>query len=945
MKRLFFSLLIISCLLYQEEPTNIEYSFSIPSAKSALGTKENPQARSNFEFQMLASPKSGTIPFDIRAREVAFDEQIKTNNKSLSANARGAQTNWDLAGPFNVGGRTRGAAIDIRNSDIIIAAGASGAIWKTENAGNTWTRKTNAQVHNGISWLIQDTRVGKRNIWYASTGEQIGNSARGVGAPYRGNGILKSIDNGENWSFIASTQSSEPQLFNSQFQYTWNMLINNQESQRDELWLASYGGIIRSTDGGDTWELVLGNKLFDLPTGADINDTNDPSFTHIYQNTDGHFFASLSAASSTQSFENNRACSERTGLYEAAGFYFSADGDSWTEITPPSLSGCHERTVIGAGVSSPGKVYFLTHAENDSNEFWQYSYTGINNGLPNGTWKNLSENIPMFGGQTGDYEAQSGYNMLVTVHPENENIVYIGGTNIYRSTDGFSTDLNTKWIGGYLNDGSISQYPNHHADQHLLLFYPDNPNKALSCHDGGMSITTSIVNDSVIYRDINNGYLTSQFYTINQQQDETTDLMIGGMQDNGSYIRESIGINPSWQRLIQGDGGYMDIAPNKNFVYVGLQNSVIFRLNLNRTNQLTGFARVDPPNAGEVENQEYLFINPYMLDPLNGNIMFLAGGNAIWRNRNLAQIPNGSQDKTSLGWRELTESRVSQGIYTSLSKSKDVLYAGVFKLNPSITKISAASLDDKETTNKDLPTTSLPELGYISCIKADPENPEFVLITLSNYEIPSIFLSEDGATTFQDVSGNLEEFPDGTGDGPSVRWIEIVQTQNGNKYFVGTSIGLFSTNLLDGQNTIWIKESEDAIGRSIVTMINYRGLDGRLIVATHGNGTFRSFIENPRAIEKEIAADFHIEQNYPNPFSNETIIKYTLPEDGLVRIDLFDAQGQSVKNLLWGQQYAGANAVSWDGTGSNGSYLRNGIYYLRLHYNGKMKSIRVILQR
>lgn len=930
----------------------IDYSFLVPNGKTALGTKENPQARRDFEMQMLASPRSGIIPFDIRKREFAFEKKITNNAEYKKANARTAQSNWDLAGPFNVGGRTRGAAIDVRNSDIIIAAGASGAIWKTTDEGSSWIRKTSPEVHNGISWLIQDTRLGKQNIWYASTGEQVGNSARGVGAPYRGNGILKSIDNGENWEFLTSTQSSDPQIFNSQFQYTWNMLINTTKTSIDELWLASYGGILKSPDGGETWEVVLGNKLFDLPSNTNINESTDPSFTHIFQNQNGHFFSSLSAASSTQNNVNGSSCSERTGLYEEAGYFFSADGELWTEITPPTLSRCHERTVIGSGNSSPGNIYFLAHTGDDNNELWLYTYTAINNGVPNGTWQNLTDNIPMFGGETGDFEAQSGYNMLVNVHPENANIVYLAGTNLYRSTDGFKTDNNTKWIGGYLNDGSTSQYPLHHADQHLLLFYPDDANKVLSCHDGGMSVSTSITKDSVIYRDINNGYLTSQFYTITQQQDEVSDIMLGGLQDNGAYIRESIGINPAWSRLIQGDGAYMAISPEKNFVYVGLQKGVTFRLSLNKSNQLSGFARIDPPGAGEETNQEYLFINPYILDPLNGNKMFLAGGDAIWRNRNLAQIPNGSNDKTNIGWEELRDTRISEGIYTALNKSQDVLYAGVFRpanssgaMTPTILKIESASFDDQEVFTKSLPNIQLPESGYISCIKADPENKDFVLITLANYEIPSIFLSTDGAESFTDVSGNLEEFEDGTGDGPSVRWIEIAQTQTGNKYYVGTSIGLFSTSLLDGSNTTWIKEAESVIGRSIVTMINYRGLDGRLIVATHGNGTFRSFIENPRTIDTEIEADFTIEQNYPNPFNDETLIKYTLPEDGLVRIDIYDTQGQRVKNLLWGQQYAGQNSVSWDGLSSYGSVVRNGVYYFSLNYNGKIKSKRMVFIR
>ncbi|MFY0601336.1 MAG: T9SS type A sorting domain-containing protein [Cyclobacteriaceae bacterium] len=925
------NLLLLFSILLLSISTKEEADFSIPvlDAKTILGSKENPNARADYENQMLVNPQTGVIPIGIRDREIQFESKLINEEEYLiRSNARKTQINWELAGPFNVGGRTRAAAIDIRDSQVIISGGVSGGIWKTKDGGLSWERTTHPDIHNGVSFLIQDTRVNKRNIWYAATGERNGNSARGIGAPYRGNGILKSTDNGASWSFLESTQNSSPEVFNNQFQYGWSMVINNQKSTENELFVACYGGILKSTDEGESWEVALGNQRFDLTPDTDLNTSADPSYTHIIQNENGQFFASMSAFTSTDS------------QYENAGFYFSQDGEEWHKITPPGFSAIHERTVIGASKSNPNKVYFLSYVGNNNNQLWVYNFIRFAAGQPIGSWTNLSENIPAFGGETGDFDAQGGYNMLVCVHPENENIVFLGGTNLYRSTDGFESSKNTKWVGGYLN-GSTNQYPSHHADQHLLMFYPDDASKALSCHDGGLSISTSIIADSVQYRSINNGYLTSQFYSINQQQDEATDIITGGMQDNGTYIRESLGINPAWVKLVLGDGAYTAIAPNKNFVYVGLQEGLIFRLSLNSTNEIIGFGRVDPAGAGEESGQGYLFVNPFILDPLNANKMYVAGGDVIWKNRNLTQIPNGSQNKTDIGWKELRDSRISEGIFTTLEKSQDVLYGGIFRQIPAIAKVTSASVEGAEEVSI-LTPANFPEQGYISSIVADNENPEFVLVTLSNYEIPSIFLSTDGANTFKNVSGNLEENADGSGDGPSVRWVEIAPTQNGNRYYVGTSIGLFSTDELDGANTIWTKEGENVIGRSVVTMMNYRGLDGRMVVATHGNGTFRSFIDDPKATFYNTAEDFRVEQNYPNPFTDDTLIEFSLPNDGMVRIDIFDSQGQIVRNLLWGYQYAGANSVEWDGKNSYGADVRNGIYYYHLSYNGKTKTKRMI---
>ena len=71
---------------------------------------------------------------------------------------------YQSTGPFNVGGRTRAAIIDVRNENTIIAGGVSGGIWKTTNGGNEWTRVSDPELTNSITCMAQDTRTGKENI-------------------------------------------------------------------------------------------------------------------------------------------------------------------------------------------------------------------------------------------------------------------------------------------------------------------------------------------------------------------------------------------------------------------------------------------------------------------------------------------------------------------------------------------------------------------------------------------------------------------------------------------------------------------------------------------------------------------------------------------------------------------------------------------------------------
>ena len=130
---------------------------------------------------------------------------------------KGSQSNqtkleWILRGPYNVGGRTRGVVIDKMDSNIILAGGISGGIWRTEDHGQTWAKATKNQQLHSVSSIIQDPRDGKTNIWYATTGELRGNSAGARGAPFRGDGIYKSIDNGYNWQLISSTSTQDSRI-------------------------------------------------------------------------------------------------------------------------------------------------------------------------------------------------------------------------------------------------------------------------------------------------------------------------------------------------------------------------------------------------------------------------------------------------------------------------------------------------------------------------------------------------------------------------------------------------------------------------------------------------------------------------------------------------------------------------------------------------------------
>jgi hypothetical protein len=882
---------------------------------SSIGSKEDPDARKHYEVQMLRDPATGLIPANIRKQELNFVRNIP-DSRSRRKQFRQAglqETEWESAGPFNIGGRTRALKLDIDNENIILAGGVSGGMWRSENKGQSWQKTTDQDIIQSVTALAQDTRPGKTHIWYYGTGELIGNSARGGNAPYRGDGILKSTDGGRNWQFLEATSTGNPQFFDSPFNFVFNIKVNSANLLLDEVYAACAGGIFRSPDGGSSWQASLADSA--------------ALYSDVEISSRGVLYAAMSADKFRERFE-------------ITGVFRSTDGISWQNITPPGWPQDFGRTVIGMNPVNEDEVYFLVQSE-EGDRLWRYHH----NAGPN-PWTDLSENLPDFGGEVGALNLQGSYNMLLKVHPTQPNTVFLGGTNLYRSSDGFRTSDNISWIGGYDTTNNVSKYPGHHPDQHALIFYPSNPNRSISGHDGGLSLTTDILAEDVSWNYLNNGYRTSQFYTIGLDQTQVNDIIIGGLQDNGSQITNTAHPASSWRRILGGDGGYTHVAYKGAYYYVSFQNGQIYRTTLDDDFSITSFARIDPPGAGEIEDQSYIFINPFTFDPNNNNRMYLAAGNVVYRNRNLSQIPAGSQEPSLLNWDILPNTAINRGSISAISASTEpanIVYYGTNQ--GELFKIDNANGIAPEAVR--ISHRLFPAGGYVANIAINPLDGNEVIVVFSNYNVRSIFHSTDGGLNFTDVGGNLEENPDGSGRGPSVRHVEIIPLRNGAKLFLaGTSTGLYSSLSLEGGGTVWTQEAPETIGNAVVPQMRYRSLDGRVVIATHGNGVYFKNWDNVEVIDTEPAGQaLSLGDPYPNPFIEEVIIPFSLPEGDHVRIRVYNEMGQLLKELLWASQFAGESEISWDGTDASGMPLPGGLYFIRMEYKDQVLHKRLVLAR
>jgi hypothetical protein len=82
--------------------------------------------------------------------------------------------------------------------------------------------------------------------------------------------------------------------------------------------------------------------------------------------------------------------------------------------------------------------------------------------------------------------------------------------------------------------------------------------------------------------------------------------------------------------------------------------------------------------------------------------------------------------------------------------------------------------------------------------------------------------------------------------------------------------------------------------------------------------------------KENIPKVFSCNQNFPNPFASSTLIKYGLPKDVDVKLEIFNLAGQKIHTLIDGKQSAGYKQIMWNGKAAGGEQLPQGIYFYTL---------------
>ncbi len=781
-----------------------------PSFKSAISFGEDLNARFDFDVMRMRDLATGEIPRDIYRQEMEFAKRLPM--AKLAKAGKQQATVWQRRGPTNVGGRTRALAYDVSDETRILAGGVSGGMWLSTNSGSTWTKTTSSSQLHSVTAIAQDTRAGETDTWYVGTGEVRGNSASESGAFFAGDGVYKSTDGGASWTLLPSTVSGTPQFIDSFFDLVLEVATDPSNAAEDEVYVASalFGSILRSTNGGTSWTMVLGNT------------SSGPRYADVAVTTSGTVFAAFSSDGSN------------------AGMWKSTTGTSgsWTDITPAGFPSSYQRQEIAIDPSDEDNVWFL--AETPGSGTSDHSLWKYDDGA--GTWTNMSSLIPALGGTSGNFNSQSSYDLVIKVSPRSSDTLFVGGTNLFRLA---VTAATSTWIGGYTHqNNSFARYTNHHPDQHSMAFLPSDPDVMLSGNDGGVMRTDNANeagNGAVDWTDLNTGYENQQFYTVCFNLDDSDPFVGGGMQDNGTWGTTSTDGTVAWDEELGGDGSHCQVANRTvsgTYRYSSIQNGIIYRQQYGAGGGYQGFRRVDPTGGSG-----YLFINPFILSPTSPEKMFLAGGSTVWRQDNFNAIATNSSTSTlTTGWTDLDpyQNIPDGGTVSALAMSSasptDRLYFGTADGN--LYRYDNASSVAAQTAPVDLTDAAFPS-GYVSDISVDPTNGSKVMVAFSNYNATSLFYSDDAGATWTDIEGNLSG-----ATGPSVRSVALAPGTT-TPYLVGTSTGLYSATSLAGASTIWSLESPSLIGNVVVDMVRFRPADNFLFVGTHAHGTFDRDVSLP----------------------------------------------------------------------------------------------------
>jgi photosystem II stability/assembly factor-like uncharacterized protein len=686
---------------------------------------------------------------------------------------------WRGIGPAVMGGRT----VDIDASEqkpwIVYAAIGPSGVWKSENAGVTWSPVffkeetvsvgdvTIAQSHPDIVWV--------------GTGEATSRNSVTIG-----DGVYKTTDGGKTWTNMGLKDT----------RHISRIVIN--PGDPNIVYVAAMGhlwgpnaerGVFKTIDGGKTWKKVL---YINENTGcADLAMEPSDSLT-------------LYAAA----YEHRRLPYFFSSGGPGSGLYKTSDGgETWTRLTKDLPEGILGRIGIAVARSAPGVVYALI--EHKDGGLWRSEDRGE-------SWKRTCDVATYRRVSTRPF-----YYSHIRVDPTDDKVVYVQSTGFHVSTDG---GQKFRAIGGGI-----------HSDHHALWIDPSNPLHLITGNDGGVDISHDGGKTWLPVQSMD----LAEVYQVGADMRQPY-YVYCGLQDNGSWggpsaTLDASGItNDDWVFLGGGDGFFALADPaDSNIVYSNSQMNGIYRYDWRVLKNKT----IRPTASLAAPPYRFNWNSPIHISPHDSNTVY-TGGQCLFRSPDRGvtweiispdlTTNDAAKQKDSGGPITLDNSGAEMHCtITSIAESplqKGIIWCGTDDGNLQVTRDGGKTWTNVSGNIKELPRNT-----WCSRVEASHFDPGTAYAAFDGHRTddysPYVHKTTDFGKTWHSIKGNL---PFG--------WVHVVREdlKNRNLLFVGTEFGIFAS--LDGGFS-WFSLKND-LPTVAVHDIFIQPRDNDLIIGTHGRGVW-----------------------------------------------------------------------------------------------------------